>query len=102
MKLIEYQTMNADGSNCIRFVERKSEKNFLKIENEHGCWSWVGKIIEERSQIMSLEAPDCVEMDTVAHELLHALGLHHEHNRPDRDEWIEIDSTNIINSKSKV
>ena len=104
--MIEFQTMNADGSNCINFIERKSEKNYVRIINENGCWSYVGKFVDQRPQSISLQAPDCIEIDTVAHELMHALGLHHEHNRPDRDEWVEINFENIIKerrtSKEKV
>ncbi|CAG5104451.1 Oidioi.mRNA.OKI2018_I69.chr1.g1260.t1.cds [Oikopleura dioica] len=28
---------------------------------------------------------------TVQHEILHALGVHHEHNRPDRDDYLNVD-----------
>lgn len=33
---------------------------------------------------------------TIVHELGHTLGLHHEHQRPDRDEWITVNYDNII------
>ena len=36
---------------------------------------------------------------TVQHELLHALGMHHEHNRPDRDDYLIV-NTDVANSPS--
>lgn len=41
--------------------------------------------------------PDCVQVGTVAHELLHTLGLHHEHSRCDREAFIHINENNIKN-----
>ena len=32
---------------------------------------------------------------TAAHEIGHALGMHHEHARPDRDDHVTVDFNNI-------
>ena len=41
-------------------------------------------------------AHDCNGFDVVVHELMHALGFFHEHNRPDRDEHVYVNYTNIM------
>lgn len=38
----------------------------------------------------------------LAHELIHALGLYHEHTRNDRDGYVTIDWSKIIPSKCKI
>ena len=42
----------------------------------------------------------CIYTRTITHELLHALGLFHEHQRRDRDNYVEIHRENInLNDK---
>lgn len=42
--------------------------------------------------MVNLQNPSCMETGTVAHELMHALGFYHEFTRPDRDDWVSIDT----------
>jgi hypothetical protein len=102
MKIIEDQTRK-DGFNCIKFQNRtNNETNYLNIINDRGCYSEVGKIKikQKKSQLLSLDSVSgCVVKETIIHELLHALMFNHEHQRPDRDEYIQIFMDNIDSSK---
>ena len=37
----------------------------------------------------------CVDKGTVIHELMHAIGFEHEHQRPDRDQYVTIHTDNV-------
>lgn len=57
------------------------------------CWSYIGR--QTRGQAVSLRAQGCLYTGTVQHEVLHALGFHHEQARSDRDSYITILTQNI-------
>ena len=81
---------------CIKFLPRTDEKDYVFIERgvlKSGCSSYVGRV--GGKQRVNLEAPGCVKAGIVSHELIHALGFHHEHSRTDRDDFVTINWGNI-------
>ena len=100
MEQIQNRT-EVNGRPCVKFVEKlKDQKNgYVKIIDDIGCYSSVGKLTKLKylPQDLSLEKSiGCVDSRRIiAHELLHVLGLHHEHERADRDQWIHINLNNI-------
>ncbi|KAK7507207.1 hypothetical protein BaRGS_00001142 [Batillaria attramentaria] len=57
------------------------------------CASYVGMQNNKKQDV--LLAKGCRYKGTVIHELGHALGLHHEQTRPDRDQFVKIHTENI-------
>lgn len=55
------------------------------------CKSYVGKVKGKQPIWI---APNC-EADSVAHEILHALGFVHEQSRTDRDSYVEVLEENV-------
>lgn len=68
-----------------------------------GCWSELGMIWDgfpgEKSQHLNLKSPGCDNTATALHELLHAMGMAHEHVRPDRNEYVQVHEGNIKDGK---
>jgi hypothetical protein len=73
MKMVEDQT-RVGNTDCIKFIERKNQENYLRIISEKGCWSYVGRFVEQSPQSLSVQATGCVNQGIVAHEIIHALG----------------------------
>lgn len=88
--------MEIANSSCVRFQQRKKEKNYLKImrSKKNSCKSFSSR---KRSRKLYLKlTKDCLNRNGLLHELMHVLGISsHEHNRYDRDEFIEILSNNL-------
>lgn len=78
---------------CIRFRPRKHEYDFINIFSGKYCKSNLGRT--GGGQEMSLNKKKCMEKGIIMHELLHALGYIHMHNRPDRDKYVSILWKNI-------
>ncbi|XP_056383576.1 astacin-like metalloendopeptidase isoform X2 [Hyla sarda] len=73
---------------CIRFIDRSSEKDYITIQNNTGCWSVIGKF--GGVQTLNLESPSCMKYGVIQHEAMHSLSFFHEHTRPDRDNFVDI------------
>lgn len=82
----------------VKFVPKDSSHTFwLNIGHfTSGCHSYVGRrlSLENQGQTLNLGI-GCVTIGTVAHELLHALGIYHEQSRYDRDNYVEVKMENI-------
>ena len=78
---------------CIRWEPRNTyDGDYVYIGKIDGCFSDVGRA--GGRQEISL-AQGCLEYDTAIHELMHAVGFYHEHERWDRDQFIDIQWQNI-------
>ena len=91
----------ANGENCIQFkrVSPNFEKTYINVTNAlKGCWAFYGWPGEKEQPVLSL-GKGCVGQGVIFHEFMHALGFAHEHQRPDRDKYIEILKENIPDSK---
>ncbi|KAI5609615.1 nephrosin isoform 2 precursor, partial [Silurus asotus] len=96
-KVIQTALNSFQKSTCIRFKRHRKEVDYINIISDVGCYSRVGRVGGQQN--LSLHHPGCVYHKTVQHELLHALGFHHEQCRSDRDKHIEILYENIKEGK---
>ncbi|CAL1266935.1 unnamed protein product [Larinioides sclopetarius] len=95
VKLINDAIAQYHKNTCIRFSRRTREQNYIEFVKDVGCYSYVG--VEKRvkqPQPVSLGA-GCEFIGTVVHELGHAIGLFHEHQRSDRDTYINVYEQNV-------
>lgn len=75
----------------ITFIERTSEPNFIEVKDTLFNSSWVGMV--GGKQILNIYNWDWEFI--IAHEIAHALGAVHEHQRSDRDNFVTIIESNI-------
>ena len=77
----------------VRFMSRTTEKNFVEIQSGDGFLSSVGCVGNGRQTVTLAAKVEYVQ--TIVHELLHTIGIHHEHSRPDRDLYVQVHWENI-------
>ena len=78
---------------CIKFMKRTDEATYVTFTNGSTCNSGVG-VWNKRSYEVYL-GKKCRTAGNAMHELGHVIGFWHEHQRPDRDEYIEINYENL-------
>jgi hypothetical protein len=80
---------------CVQFRPRSTEPDYLQLtDRKGGCKSWLGR--RGGGQKVWLQNPQCVHRGVAIHELLHAMGMDHEHQRYDRDQYIYVNVSNIM------
>jgi len=85
----------------VDFVVRSGEPDYVHIRDASsdsipGCNSLVG--MQGGEQIINIASGCWPSTLKMAHELGHCLGFWHEQTRPDRDDYVQIDTSNILDA----
>ncbi|XP_055891008.1 zinc metalloproteinase nas-15-like isoform X3 [Biomphalaria glabrata] len=79
---------------CVQFrPATNQDRNSVRFQNGVGCNSLLGMV--GGVQDLNLQAPGCRYKGLYLHEVGHAIGLVHEHQLPDRDNYISILYQNV-------
>ncbi|GIY55252.1 zinc metalloproteinase nas-6 [Caerostris darwini] len=90
-KIIERAMDEIERYSRIEFMPRKGQKCHLLLTKDDGCYYYSEDGCFHRISL----GMGCAEFGTILHELMHALGFEHEHNRPDRGKYLIINWRNI-------
>ncbi|KAJ8261102.1 hypothetical protein COCON_G00168250 [Conger conger] len=82
---------------CVSFHAHKAEMDYLLFTYAYGCASYLGK----RGGMQPVYIGDRCKIGNIIHEIMHALGFHHEHMRKDRDKHITVIYENILPEKKR-
>lgn len=94
MILSAVNQINAVG--CVTITPAsQSATDYVSIQLGDDYTSHVGR--QGGAQTLTVVAKT-IHRGTIMHELMHALGFGHEHNRPDRDDYLVVDFDNIQES----
>ena len=80
----------------VRLQERNGKPNWIHINTQRfGCASKVGR----QGGMQTIRAQGCLgeggSFGLLVHEIMHSLGVFHQHSRADRDSFITINMTEI-------
>ena len=89
---------NVQFVQCPQNQSPGNQAHYVHIENGMANFSSVGMNGGRQTlQIFNWNSPFIV-----AHELAHALGMWHEQSRPDRDDYIQVNSTKILHRANNI
>ncbi|XP_053667635.1 astacin-like [Anopheles marshallii] len=85
------------AQSCLRFKQRTSENHYLVVSNRlgAGCWADTGRQPQGQTY-MNLSQQCTKHPGTILHELMHVIGLLHQHTRPDRDHYLCVLYDNVM------
>jgi len=95
-KQLDVLTDEVGGRGCLKFdeVDPTFEGPYVTFitTGAEGCSSLVGKTesADKHAHDIHLEWPGCSWPGTIKHEMMHALGFIHTHQRPDRDDHLDV------------
>uniref|UniRef100_A0AB38ZEU7 Metalloendopeptidase n=1 Tax=Oncocephalus sp. TaxID=2944721 RepID=A0AB38ZEU7_9HEMI len=100
-QIIENGMRFIESKTCLKFIPyhpKMQLQGVLMITNANGCRATIGYAKGRR--LLNLSPRHCLgRPGKVHHEMLHVLGLKHEHSRPDRDQYVTIIQENIAPGK---
>lgn len=92
--LIAQAIKQVDDNTVLKFVPRTNEKDYLIFRSADGCSAAVGR--QGGAQYVNV---GWCEVGNLVHEILHAAGMWHEHTRCDRDNFITVNTDNVVENK---
>ena len=84
-----------DTKTVLQFVERTSQRDYLRFALEPVAGSYLCREDTPGEQIQGQRGPDGNNYEVILHGIGHAIGLSHEHQRRDRDRWVSVFSENV-------
>ena len=82
-----------EENTCLQFVPAEPHHvNFVEFVEADFCSASIGML--GGAQAINIGSW-CSQVGNVAHEIGHTIGFWHEHSRPDRDEYLTVNTTNI-------
>jgi hypothetical protein len=87
----EEAAARVEAKTSLVLVEDASASDRVVVTPGSGCWSFVGRV----GGLQELVFNDTCTAGSGVHEIGHAAGMWHEHNRADRDDYIVVNWDNM-------
>ncbi len=87
-----------NDNTIMRLIARTTQDDYVVfVVADDSCSSSVGRVFGPQN--IGCDVGDGFGTGSVIHEIGHAIGMYHEHTRPDRDSFVEINEDNIEEDK---